>query len=830
METMLAAARERTEGADLIELRVDALEAPPELERLRELGDKPLILTCRCRSQGGLFAGSEKERIAVLTRALEIGFDYVDIELESATPELLGHRDRSKVVLSHHGIDTPVVDVPKLIERAIGWRPEVIKIASRVDSLCEALELFEAGQVVRECGLQWAPVALGRAGTAARILTAPLGGDLAYATARGLPPAGPGQVGLEALLDDYGFRTITSRTRIYGILGHPVLESLSPAMHNAWFHRQKLDAVYVPFEESDAERFCRAARRLPLGGLSVTRPHKSTLLPFLDELDDATRTLGAVNTVVVEDGRWRGVNTDVIGVIEPIARHGAVRGKRAVVLGAGGAARAAAFGLHAEGAEVTILARRVERARELARVVKGKAGALDTLPRTRWDILVNATPVGGGELAGELPAPLGGVPRGAIVLDMVYLPGRSELVDETELLRAARRAGAKTVSGLEMLVAQALPQAELWTGRRPPPELLAGAARRELERRRIPENDEGRHGRYSRQILFSPIGPAGQERIRRSRVLVVGVGALGSVSAEMLARAGVGTLRIVDRDFLDESNLQRQSLYDEEDLKQSLPKAVAAAEKLRRMNHDVTVEARVDDVDAGNVGELVSDVDLILDGTDNFETRYLLNDACVKWERPWIYAACVGSYGMSFLIRPRVTPCLRCFLDSPPAPGTSPTCDTAGVIAPVVHAVAAFQVAEALKVLTGREEALADAVMTLDVWTGRFDRFRTRGPRPDCPTCGRARFEFLEGGVGRRTATLCGRNAVQIRPGTSAAIDLQGLGERLRAVGEVHVNPYLLRFRSGGKEIVLFGDGRAIVHGTDDAAEARSLYARYVGA
>ena len=395
--------------------------------------------------------------------------------------------------------------------------------------------------------------------------------------------------------------------------------------------------------------------------------------------------------------------------------------------------------------------------------------------------------------------------------------------EETELIRRAREAGASIVTGLEMLAAQAVPQAKLWLSAEPEASELLGYARNQQRKR---------ERRYSRQILFQGIGASGQERLRRSSVLVVGAGALGSIAADVLARAGVARLRLVDRDYLDESNLQRQGLYDERDLAEGLPKAVAAQRKLQRINSEVEIEGKVEDVHAGNVLALFEGIDLVLDGTDNFETRYLLNDASIRTGVPWIYAACVGSYGMSFVVRPGKTACLRCLLEEMPAPGTSPTCDTAGVIAPAVHAVSAFQLAEALKLLSGRTEALTGAVLSLDVWQGKADSFRPRGKREDCPGCGLGNLEYLAGTSESQTLTLCGRNAVQVRPSRPASLALEGVAARLRETGEasdIVVNRYLLRGKLAGREIVLFPDGRAIVHGTEDLAEARSLYARYVG-
>jgi adenylyltransferase/sulfurtransferase len=339
----------------------------------------------------------------------------------------------------------------------------------------------------------------------------------------------------------------------------------------------------------------------------------------------------------------------------------------------------------------------------------------------------------------------------------------------------------------------------------------------------------GAMDRYSRQILFKEIGEEGQSKIRRSRAAVVGIGALGSASSEMLVRAGVGYLRLVDRDYVDVTNLQRQSLFDEKSYEESLPKAIAAREKLRSINSEVDVDARVEDLNPNNAEELLGDVDLILDGMDNFETRYLVNDMSIHLGTPWIYAACVGSYGMSFVIQPGVTPCLRCYIEAEPPPGSSPTCDTVGIIAPIVHGVVAFQVTEALKILSGREDALLGSVVSVDVWNGKVDRFKLSDPGKDCPACGHKNLEYFSGKSQSLATTLCGRNAVQIRPGSAGDLSLVEIGRRLSALGDVKVTPHLLRFSVEEKEIVLFADGRAIIHGTEDPTEARSIYARYVG-
>src|SRR5437867_5664924 len=268
--------------------------------------------------------------------------------------------------------------------------------------------------------------------------------------------------------------------------------------------------------------------------------------------------------------------------------------------------------------------------------------------------------------------------------------------------------------------------------------------------------------RYSRQVLFQPIGREGQEKLGRARVLLVGCGALGSVLAEILVRAGIGRLTLADRDYVDESNLQRQSLYTEADAREGLPKAVAAVRHLREINSAVEIVERIADVNAQSVASLVQEQDLILDGTDNFETRYLLNDASLQWNIPWIYGACVGSYGLCLAFVPGQTPCLRCVLEQLPPPGSSPTCDTVGVIGPIVHLVAGLESAEALKILTGNLKQLNHKLVTLDVWENRISSLdlMNLAPTGQCPACGERKFDFLEGGHEAQARSLCGRDAV----------------------------------------------------------------------
>jgi molybdopterin/thiamine biosynthesis adenylyltransferase len=334
--------------------------------------------------------------------------------------------------------------------------------------------------------------------------------------------------------------------------------------------------------------------------------------------------------------------------------------------------------------------------------------------------------------------------------------------------------------------------------------------------------------RYGRQILFAPIGPDGQAKLLDSRVLIVGCGALGCAQAEMLARAGVGHLRIVDRDFVEFTNLQRQTLFKEADAGDRLPKSVAAKNRLNDINSDIEIEAIVDDVNNSNVEAFIHDCDLVIDGTDNFQVRYLLNDACIKTGIIWIYGAAVSSYGTTMTVIPGETPCLRCIFDEIPDAGSSPTCDTAGVIMSIIQTVAAMQVTETLKILVGDHGSLHRSLMQFDVWTNERHAISLDVPDPDCPCCGKHKYEFLDGSS-EFAELLCGRDAVQIAPPSGGGIDLSSLATRLEALGEVKQNEYLLRFANGKNEITVFRDGRAIIKGTDDVPTARSLYARFIG-
>lgn len=337
--------------------------------------------------------------------------------------------------------------------------------------------------------------------------------------------------------------------------------------------------------------------------------------------------------------------------------------------------------------------------------------------------------------------------------------------------------------------------------------------------------------RYARQTLFPGIGEAGQRRLLKSRVVVIGCGATGSVIATLLARAGVGQLCLVDRDFVERNNLQRQLLYDEADAAARLPKAIAAQEALARVNSEIRIEGIVADVHAGNVEELIAGATLVMDGTDNFESRYVLNDACVKHKIPWVYTGAVSSVGMTFLVLPGETACLRCLFPEPPATGAAATCDTAGVLGPAVSAVASLSCAEALKYLAGAREVLHGSLLHLDVWDLSFHALkipRRTGESP-CPCCVQRQFPYLTPAAAALATLLCGRDAVQITPARPQQLDLPRLAERLAGAGSVTVNPYLLRLAVDGCEITLFADARAIIQGTTDETTARALYARYVG-
>ncbi len=334
------------------------------------------------------------------------------------------------------------------------------------------------------------------------------------------------------------------------------------------------------------------------------------------------------------------------------------------------------------------------------------------------------------------------------------------------------------------------------------------------------------HDRYSRQIRFRPIGEDGQHRLSQSRVAIVGCGALGSAQAELLARAGVGFLRLIDRDYIEWSNLQRQTLYDEKDAEASLPKAVAAAARLKAINSLIEIEPAISDLTPATADDLLDDVHLVMDGTDNFETRYLINDFALSHGMPWIYGAAVGSYGLKMPVVPGKTCCLRCMLPEPPG-GAQETCETAGVLGPITATIAALQVADALMILSGHGEQLSRKITIVDVWAGDIMQVPQPQQNPDCPACGRKEFTYLTG-KRRAPISLCGRNAVQIHD-RERHLDLKELAHRLESLGPVKVNDFALRAQIENIDLTVFPDGRAIMKGTTDVGVARSLYAKYIG-
>jgi len=338
--------------------------------------------------------------------------------------------------------------------------------------------------------------------------------------------------------------------------------------------------------------------------------------------------------------------------------------------------------------------------------------------------------------------------------------------------------------------------------------------------------------RYDRQKHFAGIGELGQRKLAESRVAIVGLGALGTMLADQLVRAGIGYIRIIDRDYVEISNLQRQTLYNEQDAKESTPKAIAAAKKLASVNSHVQIDPHVADLNPFNAEHLLSDVELILDGSDNFAVRYLINDIALKFNIPWIYGAAVASRGVSYTIIPHSTPCLRCLFPQPPAAGFAETCDTAGIIATASHTVASHQVTEAFKLLINKPEVLNRTMVHFDLWYNHTYSVDVASARqPNCPACGQHQYDYLEtSNYADTIITLCGRNSVQIMPMTPAVLSLEEWEAKLSKVGSVTRNTYLLKFSPDPETVItLFQDGRVIMQGVTDHIAARSLYAKYIG-
>jgi adenylyltransferase/sulfurtransferase len=333
--------------------------------------------------------------------------------------------------------------------------------------------------------------------------------------------------------------------------------------------------------------------------------------------------------------------------------------------------------------------------------------------------------------------------------------------------------------------------------------------------------------RYEKHMLLNEIGKEGQKKLLASSVAIIGCGALGSIIANALTRAGVGKIKIIDRDYVELDNLHRQILFDEEDVKKRLPKAIAAVEKLKKINSEIEVEPVIADVNPSNIEEIIKGVDLVLDGVDNMETRFLINDACVKHNIPWIYGAVIATEGMTMNILPGKTACFRCLIQKIPSPGALPTCDTAGVLNTAVNIIASLQATEAIKILAGRE-ARREAIH-VDIWKATWTSIKVE-KQTDCTTCGKKNFEFLDAKKQANVTVLCGRNAVQINPCTKSKISFEDLHNKLKnVVDEIIYNEYMLRFKVEDYEFIVFEDGRTIIKGIGDVSTAKSLYAKYIG-
>ena len=333
--------------------------------------------------------------------------------------------------------------------------------------------------------------------------------------------------------------------------------------------------------------------------------------------------------------------------------------------------------------------------------------------------------------------------------------------------------------------------------------------------------------RYLSQIVFPEIGKEGQEKIKNAKVIVIGCGALGCAIANNLVRAGIGKIKIVDRDLVEISNLQRQILYDEEDVRERIPKSIAAKRKLEKINSEVKIEAIVSDVNFRNIEDLIKDCDIVLDGTDNFETRFLINEACVKHEIPWIYGAVIGGAGSTATIIPEKTPCLRCIIEEIPSPGNLPTCDTLGVLNTIPATIASIQTTEALKIILENENLNNDLIL-IDLWSSSWEKIKIERKR-NCPVCVKKKYIFLEGEEISHATSLCGRNAVQIVPQKRSQISFKKLEEKLKHLGKVKYNEFVLSFKTGDYELIVFPDARVIVKGTTDISIAKTLYAKYLG-
>ena len=458
--------RDRVEDADLVELRLDTVRDPSAAAALAGRR-KPVIVTCRHQSQGGFFKGSEDERRTILSEALALGAEYVDLEWKESCADLLQHTGGRRILLSHHDFSGMPADLASMAHAMSATGAEIIKIAVTAQQLGDCLTLRALADQAR---VPMVLIAMGEAGVATRVLASWFKSVWTYAG----DGVAPGQISERRMHDEFGFRRIEAHTAIYGILGRPVSHSVSPAMHNAAFRDAHIDAVYLPLAASDFNDFKTFAEAVGLAGVSVTAPFKVDAFELADECDPVSRRIQAVNTLRRSGTRWLGCNTDVAGFLHPLESAMRINGVRATVLGAGGAARSVVVALASAGAKVTLSARREEQAREIAAFTGAATGPWPPAPGS-WDVLVNATPVGTRPDTDRSPLPDGHPLDGKLVYDLIYNP------PETRLLTEALRAGCQTIGGLDMLVAQAQAQFEWWTERRPAERLMRDAARARLE-------------------------------------------------------------------------------------------------------------------------------------------------------------------------------------------------------------------------------------------------------------------------------------------------------------------------------------------------------------
>jgi 3-dehydroquinate dehydratase/shikimate dehydrogenase len=456
--------------ADLFEIRGDMVLDLDLLTLLRSK-TRPLVFACRPISEGGRFQDNDTQRRMVLLEAVKRGFEYVDVELSSDFMDVMIEKSGSGLIVSHHDFQATPDDLQSLYDTACRKGADIVKLAVTPRSIADVARLLGfARQVARAGARPLIPIALGPLGTLSRVLAGRYGAPFTFACASPGAEAAPGQLPAALMADLYRVRSITAETRVYGVLGSDVSRSFSPMLHNRAFEARRLDAVYVPLQAEDLGPFLRALPVLDLAGFSVTRPYKVDILPHLHEVEESAALCGSVNTVTVQGGMLRGSTTDGLGVLAPLKRRGEIKGKSVVIVGAGGAARAAALALHRKGARVTVVARNSGQAAAVAAQVGCRSGALETMRALTWDVLINATPVGSAALHEQSPVPAAWHRPGTIVLDMVYEPL------ETRLLREAQAANCTTIGGLEMLVAQAAAQFETWIGLEAPTDVMKSTA------------------------------------------------------------------------------------------------------------------------------------------------------------------------------------------------------------------------------------------------------------------------------------------------------------------------------------------------------------------